>query len=158
MTAVVIGLGNPQRRDDGVGPAVAAAVADAGPAGVRVVTCPAEPTAVLDAWAGAELAVLVDAAAGDVPGRVRRCEPGGLAQTASVSSHDLNLGQTYELGRVLDCAPRRVVVITVDVADCGQGAGLSPAVSAAVPRAVAAVLAELAVPAEQSEEPAHQQS
>ncbi len=59
--AVVIGVGNTDRRDDGVGPAVAAEVAADCPAGVRVLTCAVEPTAILDAWDGADLAVVIDA-------------------------------------------------------------------------------------------------
>jgi len=145
MTAVVIGIGNDHRRDDGVGPVVAAAVAAQRP-GVRVLCCAAEPTAILDAWEGATRAVIVDAAApGDdaVPGRVGRCALGDLAESRSVSSHDLNLAQTYRLGRVLGRAPAEVVVITVDAADGGHGVGLSPDVMAAVPQAVSAVLAVL---------------
>ena len=69
--AVVVGIGNPHRRDDGVGPAVAARVAARRLPGVRVIDCAAEPAALLEAWAGAPLAVLVDAVSGGVPGRVR---------------------------------------------------------------------------------------
>jgi hydrogenase maturation protease len=143
--AVVIGIGNDHRRDDGVGPAVAAAVAAERP-DVPVVICAAEPTAILDAWEGATLAVIVDAAAGDdaIPGRVRRSSLDDLTEPAMLTSHDLGLAQTYELGRVLDRAPQTVVVVAVDAADGGHGIGLSPAVSAAVPHAVAVVLAELA--------------
>ena len=143
--AVVIGVGNTHRRDDGVGPAVAAEVAAQRPE-LRVLCCAAEPTAILDAWAGAARAVIVDAAApgeNAIPGRVRRCTLGDLAETRAVSSHDLNLAQTYRLGRVLGRAPAEVVVITVDAADDGHGVGLTPDMVAAVPRAVAAVLAVL---------------
>jgi hydrogenase maturation protease len=142
---VVIGIGNDHRRDDGVGPVVAAAVAAARP-GMRVLTCAAEPTAILDAWEGATRAVVIDAARpGDdaVPGRVHRCTLGDLVVTRAVSSHDLNLAQTYGLGRALGRAPAEVVVITVDAADTGHGPGLSSAVETAVPRAVSAVLAVL---------------
>lgn len=142
---VVIGLGNDHRRDDGIGPAVAAALAVDCPPGVRVLTCAVEPTAILDAWDGAELAVVIDAVGGPdaVPGRVRRCTIDELADPGVLSSHDLNLGQTFELARVLDRAPRRVVVIGVDAADTGHGTGLSSAVAQAVPKAAALVLDEL---------------
>lgn len=90
------------------------------------------------------MAVVVDAARGDEPGRVRRCTVDDLAETAPVSSHDLNLAQTYSLGRVLGRAPRRVVVVTIDVADLDHGSGLSPAVAAGAQDAAAVVLAELA--------------
>lgn len=142
MTTVVIGLGNAHRRDDGVGPAVAAEVARCCPE-VRVVTGAVEPTAILEAWDGADLAVVVDAVGGDSPGRVRRCSIDEVAGAEALSSHDLNLAQTYELARVLDRAPRRVVVVSVDAADLGHGEGLSADVARAVPAAVRAVRAEL---------------
>lgn len=130
---VVIGIGNAFRRDDGIGPAVAAQLAIRG---IPAVTCPAEPTAILDAWDDAALAVVVDAADGGVPGRIRQCTVDDLADSAPVSSHDLGLRQTYELGLMLGRAPGSLVIVTVDTADTGHGVGLSPAVAAALPGAV----------------------
>ena len=61
---LVIGVGNAWRRDDGAGPAVAAALG--GP-------CTDDPSRLLDLWAGAEHAIVVDAAAsGAPPGTIRR--------------------------------------------------------------------------------------
>lgn len=150
--AVVIGLGNAFRRDDGVGPAVAAAVEAMRLPGVRVV-CPAETTAILDAWDGAALAVVVDAARGGAPGRVRQCDLADLVEETPVSSHELSLRQTYELARALGRAPGRVVVVGVDVADTGYGTGLSPAVAAALPQVLDVV--RCLIPA-QVQEPRHQ--
>ena len=150
--AVVIGIGNAFRRDDGIGPAVAAQLAARG---VSAVTCAAEPTAILDAWAGSALAVLVDAAGGGVPGRIRQCTIEDLADVAPVSSHDLGLRQTYELGLMLGRAPGALVVVTVDVADTGHGVGLSPAVADALPGAVRLVEGILG---QQSEKSADQES
>lgn len=138
--AVVVGIGNPHRRDDGVGPAVAARVAARRLPGVRVIDCAAEPAALLEAWAGAPLAVLVDAVSGGVPGRVRRCTLGELARSGALSTHDLDPAETYDLARALGCAPQEVAVIAVDTADTGHGPGLSPAVAAALGEAERAVL------------------
>lgn len=138
---VVIGIGNSFRRDDGVGPAVAAEVMARHLDSVRVVTCAADPVALLDAWDGAAMAVLIDAVVGEQPGRVRSCLLQDFAEATPVSSHDLGLRQAYELGRALGRAPRSVVVVTVDVADTGHGQGLSAPVLAALPDALRAVLA-----------------
>ncbi len=56
--AVVIGIGNPFRNDDGIGPAVAAQVEEQRLPGVRVVISDGEPAGLLEAWSGADLAVL----------------------------------------------------------------------------------------------------
>lgn len=151
--AVVIGIGNTFRRDDGIGPAVAETVAAQHHPGVRVLSCVAEPTAILDAWSGSGLAVLVDAAVGPPPGQVRTTHLDDLAEPVTVSSHDLSLRQTWELGRALDRAPGEVLVVTIGVADTGHGTGLTPAVAAALPEAVGAVLGVL----EARDEAGHQQ-
>ena len=136
---VVIGVGNVYRRDDGVGPAVAGAVEARALPVVRVVRCAAETTALLDAWAGAGLAVVVDAAVGGTPGRVRHCDLAELAEAPQLSSHELSLSHTHELARVLGRAPESVRVVAVEIADAGHGTGLSPAVQSAVPVAVGIV-------------------
>jgi len=59
--AVVIGIGNPFRNDDGIGPAAAAQIEGLRLPGVRVVMSDGEPAGLLEAWAGADLAVVVDA-------------------------------------------------------------------------------------------------
>jgi hydrogenase maturation protease len=145
LSHLVIGIGNSYRRDDGVGLTVADEIAKRGLRDVRVVTAIGEPGAILDAWSGADLAVVVDAAMGEglTPGRIRRWTPGDVESPAVVSSHALGLPQTYALGEALGQIPDRLVVFSVDVADVGQGPGLTPAVEAAVPEVVEAIIAEL---------------
>lgn len=153
---LVIGVGNPYRRDDGVGPAVADLARREFP-GIRALVCPAEPAAILDAWSGAGLAVVVDAAVGDLPGRVRRCDPEQFAGSVGLSSHDLDLAQTIELGRVLGRVPEKLVIVTVGVLDTGHGTGLTGPVAAALPEALAVVAATLREAAfDQREEASHQ--
>lgn len=141
---LVIGIGNDFRRDDGVGLTVAAEIAKR-VSGVRVMTASGESASILEAWSGIPLAVAVDAAMGEgtTPGRIRRWTPGDSDQRTVVSSHALGLPQTYALGQALGRIPQRLVVFTVDVEDIGYGATLTPAVAAAVPAAVEAILAEL---------------
>jgi hydrogenase maturation protease len=146
LSRLVIGIGNAYRRDDGVGLAVADEIAKRGLPDVRVVMAIGEPGAILDAWSGVELAVVIDAALGEAgtPGRIRRWTPGGVVGPAVLSSHALGLPETYALGEALGQIPDRLVVFSVDVADVGQGPGLTSAVEAAVPEVVDAILAELA--------------
>lgn len=143
---LVIGIGNAFRRDDGVGPAVCAEIARQHIPGVRVMTEIGDPGTMLDAWTGAALAVVVDAAVpsqGGTPGKIRRWTPGNPREPAVVSSHTLGLAQAYSLGEALGRLPQQLVVLTVDVADVGHGDTLSPAVAGAVPLVVEAVRAEL---------------
>ena len=143
--ALVIGIGNDFRRDDGVGLAVAAEIAERRLPGVRVMTATGEPASILEAWTGVRLVVAVDAAFGEgaTPGRIRRWTPGHDGQPAIVSSHVFGLPQTYELGQAVGQTPGKLVVLTVDIDDTGRGVALSPPVAAAVPAAVEAIIAEL---------------
>jgi hydrogenase maturation protease len=144
--AVVIGVGNSFRRDDGVGVVVAEAIAQRKLSGVQVVTDIGDPATILESWAGVRLAVVVDAAMGNggEPGRIRRWTPNEEPATNVVTSHTMGLTQAYALGEALGQIPDRLVILTVDIVDADYGVGLTPSVAAAVPGVVEAVLAELA--------------
>ena len=157
---VVVGLGNGYRKDDGVGIVAAAALDELGLPSVHVVTSVVEPTGLLEAWSGARLAVVIDAAVAtpSAPGRVRRCHLGDvLAAPGGLSSHGIDIGRTHELGQVLGRLPDALVVFTIEVADTSWGIGLTPEVAAAVPEVVDMVATELnrySAPARQSRRPA----
>ena len=135
--AVVIGVGNPWRGDDGVGWAVAGAVGRRLGTAVEIRCCDGEPARLLDAWTGVDLAVVVDAMrSGAQPGAVRVVEADGVAELmrspAPVGSHSLGIGQALALGRALGRLPGRLVVVGVEGLDHGFGEGLSAPVGAAV--------------------------
>lgn len=143
---LLAGLGNPYRRDDGVGPAVAAAAA-------RATGLPSEgplddPLALLGRWDAAELAVIVDAVRGRGRGgnvSVIECrsgeeeEPGSGGHSAS--THGLSLWRVLELARTVGCAPQRVVAVGIEGEDFSYGTTFTRAVSAALPVAVSVVVA-----------------
>lgn len=147
---IVIGIGNPFRRDDGVGVAVASRLAHAAVpfGGAAVAMMSGEPTALLDAWAGRPFAVVIDAIAeGDgPPGAIEIVRVGGgplpWAGRAG-GTHDVDLTQAIALGEALDLLPRVLVVVGVHGADFEQGEGLSPAVEGMV-AGVAAVVEAMA--------------
>lgn len=146
MTAVVIGVGNPFRRDDGAGTAIAAMVSEHELPGVTVISCDGEPSRLLDAWAGAELAIVVDAirCGSPEPGQVHRREhPQAWPQAGTASTHGLGIEQAILLGQVLDRMPRRLVLFGVEAQDYGHGQGMSAPVAEALPGLARAVLAEV---------------
>jgi hydrogenase maturation protease len=85
VSAVVIGVGNEFRRDDGAGPYVVTLLRSAVPESVGLVVSDGEPSALIEAWSGADLAVVVDAVRGDPaaaePGRLHRLTVGDGAGT-----------------------------------------------------------------------------
>ena len=145
--AVLIGVGNEFRRDDGAGPRLVAGLGDRVPAGVRSVLSDGDPAELIDAWAGARLAVVVDAAWASpaVPGRLHRLVLGDRQPLpgSAVSSHGLGVGAAVGLAHALGRLPRLLIVHTVEAGDVSTGSGLTVAVSAALPGLAVAVLADL---------------
>ncbi len=135
MTApetLVIGVGNGQRGDDGIGLAVAERLG-ARP-GWRVKQQSGEALALIAAWEGHEDVVLVDAAcSGARPGTlhcfdaIREPLP---ERRFTASSHGFGLSQALELARALDRLPARCRVFAVDGASFDHGEGLSPVLAA----------------------------
>ena len=143
---VVIGLGNSYRRDDAVGVVAAAVLNELALPGVRVVTDIVEPVSLLEAWSGAGLAVVIDAAVmtPSTPGRVRRCVLSDVvAGSEGLSSHGVDITRTHALGQALGRVPCALVVFTIEVADTGHGIGLTPQVAGAVPEVVCMAVDEI---------------
>ena len=145
--AVVIGVGEHFRRDDGCGPRVVRALRGRVGAGVKLVERVVEPTELIDLWDRAELAVVVDAMRSGRPtGEVHRFEGEELARVPAerlTSSHGLSIRDAYQLGRALGKLPGRLVLYLIEAGELGHGITLSPEVAEAVGRAAAAVVAEL---------------
>jgi hydrogenase maturation protease len=144
VTPRVLGIGNAARRDDGVGVWVAQRLATRLGEGADVRVLGDDGFALLDALAGVEAAILIDAVqSGAAPGTVHRfdaaCEP--LPSTLlRCSTHALGVAEAVELARALGQLPARLAVYGIEGADFGIGEGLSAPVAAAA----AALVEELA--------------
>ncbi|WP_225753861.1 hydrogenase maturation protease [Actinotalea sp. Marseille-Q4924] len=146
MTALVVGLGSRDRGDDGVGPAVAAAVAALGVPGLRVVVHE-DPTCLVEVWGDAETVVVVDAVrSGAPPGTVHVLDAtaGTLAdrawaRTGRGGTHAFGLAAAVELARALRRLPPRLVLVGVEASSFGHGEPLGPEVADAVAHAVRTV-------------------
>ena len=138
---VVIGVGNPMRGDDGVGPAVIDALRvaeDRLSPGVELVAVDGEATRVIELWRERRLAVVVDAVvSGAVPGTVHRFDRPAVDEISSwragTSSHAAGVAEAMVLGTALDRVPDRLVLLGVEAAVIDMGGGLSAPVAAAVP-------------------------
>jgi hydrogenase maturation protease len=145
--AVVIGVGNPERGDDGAGPEVIRRLGSKAHQGMRLVaTSGSDPATIIDAWAEAGTAIVVDAMiSGAVPGSVSRFD---LTQNPLpsavrlVSTHALGATTAIELARALGRLPGRLIVYGIEAGTMGDGSGLSPPVSAAVDAAVRMIVEE----------------
>ncbi|MEU0484899.1 hydrogenase maturation protease [Streptosporangium sp. NPDC006013] len=143
---VVIGIGNELRGDDAAGLLVARLLRDVLPPEVPVVENGGDPAELIEAWTGVGLAIVIDTViSGTPPGTVRRCTvlgpaspPGGAGWTPPAlphgSSHALGIADAVALGRILHRLPRELALYTVEGADFGLGAPVTPAVKHAIGR------------------------
>lgn len=145
-TVVVIGVGSDLRGDDAVGLEVARAVRERAPATWRVVESSGECSGLLDLWQGADLAIVVDAAAVPAaPGIVFRLD--GLrdpvpASGAVHSTHGAGIPEAIALGKKLGRLPQRLTVYAIVGANFEFGAEISPAVQRAIPGVAGQILGE----------------
>ena len=147
MTAVVIGVGNEYRRDDGAAVEVIGRLRRRHLPGVNLAVTDGEPSRLMDLWEGADLVIVVDAIhiEPSVPGRVHTIvvEQTSLQAPSTASSHGLGLGEAVELARTLGRLPARLIIIGMEGADFSVGPGLTPAVGERVQDAVDLVVAQL---------------
>lgn len=143
---LVIGVGNPFRSDDGVGPRVLAHL-EREEVDVEVVASDGEPSRLVDAWAGADLVVVVDAVATGAPaGQVDVWDVGRrpLPARGTTSTHASGLAEAWALGQALGTLPRRLLLVGIESACFDDGTELSDPVARAVPAAVGLVRQALA--------------
>ena len=144
---LVLGIGNVYRCDDALGVLAARLVREAAPGLCTVHEMDGEGAALMEAWHGAGFVVVIDAV------RSSR-EPGTLVRLDAVetpiamhsfrsSSHAFGLAEAVELSRSLGMLPARLVIYGVEGTAFSLGQGLSPRVSAALPRAVTMIVDEI---------------
>ncbi|MCA1004115.1 hydrogenase maturation protease [Rhodococcus hoagii] len=139
---VVVGLGNEFRRDDGFGPAVVRALDGRIPPTTTVTTV-TDATDLLDAWAGRQLAIVVDLVLPDLirPGRVQRWVLGDDA--GPLDSHGIDVAAALALAHALGTAPGHAILYATASRDVGFGQHLSPPVRRAVEVTTDAIAAEV---------------
>ena len=135
---LVIGVGNPYRRDDGFGVAVLNRLQELAVPGISIVEESGEPAALIARWSDQSLVIMVDAvSSGADPGTIHHLECGNGAwdvrgRSASASTHGLGVAEAVELGKLLDQLPARLVILGVETEDTTNGTGLSKVVAATV--------------------------
>ena len=145
----LIGCGNPDAGDDGVGLEVVRRVRNRLPPGVDVVEA-GPATRILDLLDDVDAVVVVDAVrspeADREPGTLVRAEADARGLPASVggslSSHGFGIAEAVGLAAAIGRAPS-VVFHGVEIADATAGAGLSRPVERSLPELMDAVVADV---------------
>jgi hydrogenase maturation protease len=157
---IIVGIGNEYRRDDAAGLLVVrrlkeyaneyAAVRSALPP-LEIIEESGEGTALMEAWEGADFAIVVDAVYGEQsPGSIYRGVFAGEVLSPPLppnfhrhSTHAFGLGEAIELARSFGTLPPKVIVYGIEVADVTAGMGVSPEVEATIDHVVGAILMDL---------------
>lgn len=145
---LILGLGNPLRGDDGVGPRVVAELLRRGlPDGVAAVDGGTGGLDLLHLLEGWERAVIVDAAIlGRNPGEFLRFAPAEahlVGSLVSLSTHTAGFAGALALARALGRELPDIVIYGVQPERMDWEEGLSPALEAALPKIVTAILEEI---------------
>ena len=132
----IIGIGNPFRGDDGAGRAVARELASIRWPGVTVLEATGEGGALMDAWADADMVILIDAARAEgEPGTIYRFDARRDLPPSdffNYSSHAFSVAEAVQLAHTLDQLPPTLLIYGIVGMTFEPGIGLSPAVEAAV--------------------------
>jgi len=141
---LIIGIGNPDRGDDGAGRAAVARLKTRLPKDIRVTESDGDATALLARFSEADDVILIDAAmSGAVPGTLGRFDAHEAplpAARSGMSTHGFGLAEAIELARTLGQLPKRCVVYAIEGRSFAIGDRLSPDVEAGVEAAVARIL------------------
>jgi len=146
---VIIGMGNPQLSDDGVGLAVAMAVAERLKQRMTLTVTELNTGGIrlMEAMAGFKRAVVVDAMLSGVPpGTVQRFDPKDFVTTRNTfSSHDTDFSTAYDLGRMAGVSlPEQVSFWGIEAREFDLfGERFTTEVAAAVPVAVERIVAQI---------------
>lgn len=132
-TVLVIGVGQREREDDGVGPVVAERLLERG---VAAVVHQGDGAGLLDLWDGVPVCVVVDAVSGNGPtGAIRTVDGQDEAAVRRLgfvhSTHRIGLPEALALGRALGRMPERLRIVGVTGERFGYGRALSPGVAMA---------------------------
>ena len=138
----IVCFGNPLHGDDGVGPAVAARLAEGPlPDGVAVVDAGTPGPAALALFENCDRVIVVDASApAGAPGRVWSPTVEEIAPENVRAGHGVGVGHLLACLAALGAPPPRVEILAVEAASV---AAFRPGLSAPVARAVDEVAARL---------------
>jgi hydrogenase maturation protease len=148
LDTLVLGIGNPQFGDDGVGIRVIEILADRElPSEVKVEEA-GLPGWGLPIWLeGKSNVILVDAVnMGQPPGSWRRFHPSDLhmlLETETLSLHQPDLACGLALTQALGLLPENLLLYGIEPADTSPGASLSAEVRASLPEVVESIMDDI---------------
>jgi hydrogenase maturation protease len=144
---LVIGIGNEHRADDTFGLFVVRRLQKVLPPDVTVTEHHGEGASLMEAWAGYQFAILIDAVrSGAAPGtrfRIDASVEKVRAEFFHYSSHEFGIAEAIEMARILGQLPQKLVVFGVEGARFGMGEPISGEVEAQIDTIVDSITHEI---------------
>ena len=144
---LVIGMGNPDRGDDGIGIAALRKIAEKNFPDAKTIEIVSGGLSLVDAWAGATRVVVLDAvSSGAKAGAIFRVDARKKILPTKFfrcSTHDFGVAEAVEMSRSLGQLPASLVIYGVEGKNFELGAGLSPEAEKAVEAVVERLTKEL---------------
>ncbi len=145
--ALIIGVGNEYRRDDGVGVEVARHIDKLGLPQVQVLAHSGEGASLLEHFREADLVIIIDATQSESsPGTVHFFDAGNSpipTDFFNYSTHAFSVAEAVELARALNKLPTRLLVYGIEGKDFSAGIGLTEAVQVSVDTVVERITRDL---------------
>jgi hydrogenase maturation protease len=145
--ALIIGVGNEYRHDDGVGAEVVRRIDKLSLPQVRVLQHSGEGASLLEHFREADLVIIIDAAQSESsPGAVHFFDAGNSPVPGdffNYSTHAFSVAEAVELARALNKLPSRLLIYGIEGADFSAGIGLTEAVQVSVDTVVERITNDL---------------
>ncbi len=142
---LIIGCGNRLRGDDAAGILAAERLCALG---IPARVCSGESSELMDAWAGADDVIVIDAVvAGDSAGTVRVWDgwQAPVFETSSSTTHGLGLAEAIELARALGRLPVKLQIYGIEGSAFEVGSAVSPEVERGVEEVVRQIARQVKV-------------
>jgi hydrogenase maturation protease len=145
--ALIIGVGNEYRRDDGAGAEVVRRIEKLNLPQVRVLLHSGEGASLLEHFCEADLVIVIDAAQSESsPGAVHFFDAGDSPIPSAFfnySTHAFSVAEAVELARALNKLPTRLLIYGIEGADFSNGVGLTEGVQVSVDTVVERIVANI---------------
>jgi hydrogenase maturation protease len=147
---ILIGIGNELRKDDGVGIVIVRELKKRVPNGISFYEFHDDSMDIMEQWKGYHTAYIFDATSSGVkPGTIYRflIPKDKLHKNIfGISTHTLNISDTIELARILNCLPKQIILYGIEGEIFEQGKGLSSTVNKAAQEVIQEVQKEITTP------------
>ncbi|MFH1489494.1 MAG: hydrogenase maturation protease [Pseudomonadota bacterium] len=153
---MVVGVGNPFRRDDGIGPLIAQKLKEKKLPETVTVAEGGQGISIMESWSGASMVIIIDAMhSGDIPGKIRRFDARKKPLPKvffPCSTHHFGVAEAVELARAIHRLPPSLIIYGIEGKTFEQGIGLSRIVMKAAEEIEKCLLTDIH---KQIEQPVH---